>query len=200
MDHQNAGLSAVVEIDRETAMRLGVSVQAIDDALYDAFGQRQVSTLYGRLNQAHVVMGVPLNAAERAGALDHLYVASRSGQEVPLRQLAHFRMENIPLQVNHSEQFPSTTYSFNLIPGYSLSDAIKDIQTVEARIGLPDGVKGKFQGAALAFQSSLKSQPFLILAALISVYIVLGMLYENTLHPITILSTIPSAGVGAFWD
>jgi multidrug efflux pump len=197
MDHQNAGLSAVVEIDRETAMRLGVSVQAIDDALYDAFGQRQVSTLYGRLNQAHVVMGVPLNAAERAGALDHLYVASRSGKAVPLRQLAHFRMENIPLQVNHSEQFPSTTYSFNLIPGYSLSDAIKDIQTVEARIGLPDGVKGKFQGAALAFQSSLKSQPFLVLAALISVYIVLGMLYENTLHPITILSTIPSAGVGA---
>ena len=197
MDHQNAGLSAVVEIDRQTAMRLGVSVQAIDDALYDAFGQRQVSTLYGPLNQAHVVMSVPLRDAEWASALDDLYVASQSGKAVPLRQVAHFRMENIPLQVNHSEQFPSTTYSFNLIPGYSLSDAIKDIKTVENRIGLPDGVKGKFQGAALAFQSSLKSQPFLVLAALISVYIVLGILYENTLHPITILSTIPSAGVGA---
>lgn len=197
MDHQNAGLSAVVEIDRETAMRLGVTVQAIDDTLYDAYGQRQISTLYGALNQTHVVMSVPLDAAEHAGALENLYVANRQGKQIPLRQVAHFRMENMPLQVNHSEQFPSTTYSFNLIPGYSLSDAIQDIKRVEAKIGLPSGVKGKFQGAALAFQSSLKSQPFLVLAALISVYIVLGMLYENTLHPITILSTIPSAGVGA---
>jgi len=197
MDHQNAGLSAVIEIDRETAMRLGVTIQAIDDTLYDAYGQRQVSTLYGPLNQAHVVMSVPLDTAEHAGALENLYVANQSGKQIPLRQVARFRMENMPLQVNHSEQFPSTTYSFNLIPGYSLSDAISDIKAVEARIGLPDGVKGKFQGAALAFQSSLKSQPFLVLAALISVYIVLGMLYENTLHPITILSTIPSAGVGA---
>jgi len=198
MDHQNAGISAVVEIDRETAMRLGVTVQAIDDTLYDAFGQRQVSTLYGSLNQTHVVMSVPLeSAATHADALDQLYVSNRSGKQIPLRQLAHFRIENVPLQVNHSEQFPSTTYSFNLIPGYSLSDAIKDIKVVETRIGLPDGVKGKFQGAALAFQSSLKSQPYLVLAALLSVYIVLGILYENTLHPITILSTIPSAGVGA---
>lgn len=197
MDHQNAGISAIVEIDRETAMRLGVTIQAIDDTLYDAFGQRQISTLYGPLNQSHVVMSVPLDAARHAGALENLYVANRTGKQIPLRQLAQFRLENVPLQVNHSEQFPSTTYSFNLIPGYSLSDAIKDIKAVEARIDLPDGIKGKFQGAALAFQSSLKSQPYLVLAALISVYIVLGMLYENTLHPITILSTIPSAGVGA---
>jgi multidrug efflux pump len=197
MDHQSAGVSAQVDIDRETAMRLGVSIQAIDDTLYDAFGQRQVSTLYGPLNQSHVVLSVPLDQAQHADALSNLYVTSNDGHQVPLRQVAHFKMENMPLQVNHLDQFPSTTYSFNLIPGYSLNDAILAIKTAEAGIGLPADVKGIFQGAAKAFQSSLKSQPMLVLAALLSVYIVLGILYENTLHPITILSTIPSAGVGA---
>ena len=197
MDHQNAGLSAQVEINRDTAMRLGVSIQAIDDTLYDAFGQRQVSTLYGPLNQNHVVLGVPLDRATHADALQDIYVTSRTGQQVPLRQVATFKIDNLPLQVNHLDQFPSTTFSFNLIPGYSLSQALEAIKEAEAKITLPQDIKGLFQGAAKAFQASNKSMPFLILAALVSVYLVLGILYENTLHPLTILLTIPSAGVGA---
>ena len=197
MDHQNAGLSAEVEINRDSAMRHGISIQAIDDTLYDAFGQRQVSTLYGSLNQTHVILGVPLDRAIHSDALKDLYVTGRGGRQVPLSELAHFKVKNMALQVNHIDQFPSTTYAFNLIPGYSLSQALEAIKKVEAGIGLPKEIKGLFQGAALAFQATSRSLPFLILAALISVYLVLGMLYENTLHPLTILSTIPSAGVGA---
>jgi len=197
MDQQNGGLSAMLEIDRETAMRLGVSIQAIDDTLYDAFGQRQVSTIYGPLNQTHVVMSVPESQWENADTLNTVYVAGSNGKQIPLSQVAHFRMENTPLTVSHSDQFPSVTMSFNLTPGFSLSQAIQQIENVESEIGLPVDIRGKFQGAAQAFKKSLGSQPFLVLAAILAVYIVLGVLYESYLHPITILSTIPSAGVGA---
>ena len=197
MDQQNGGLSAMLEIDRETAMRLGVSIQAIDDTLYDAFGQRQVSTMYGPLNQTHVVMSFPESLWESADTLKTVYVGASNGKQVPLSQVAHFKMENTPLTVSHSDQFPSVTMSFNLAPGFALSQAIKQIENIEAEIGLPVDVRGKFQGAEQAFKKSLSSQPFLVLSALLAVYIVLGVLYESYLHPITILSTIPSAGVGA---
>ena len=197
MDQQNGGVSAMMEIDRETAMRLGVSVQAIDDTLYDAFGQRQISTMYGALNQNHVVMSVPETLWESSDSLKTVYVQAAGGKQVPLSQLVQFKTESAPLAVNHSDQFPSITMSFNLKPGSSLSEAIKQIEKVESEMAMPEDIRGRFQGAAQAFQNSLKSQPILILAALLSVYIVLGMLYESYLHPITILSTIPSAGVGA---
>ena len=197
MDQQNAGLSASVEIDRETAMRLGLSVQAIDEALYDAFGQRQISTLYHPLNQTHVILSVPSQLAEGPEILKQVKVVNRAGLQIPLSQVARFKIEPMALSVNHTDQLPSTTIAFNLLPGHSLSEILPEINRLERRIGLPQDVTGKLQGSAKAFQTSLQSQPLLILAALLSVYIVLGILYENVLHPLTILSTIPSAGLGA---
>jgi hydrophobe/amphiphile efflux-1 (HAE1) family protein len=196
-DQQDKGLQASVVIDRDTAARLGVSASAIDSALYDAFGQRQVSIMYRSLNQYHVVMEVAPEFANSTDALQSIYVRANNGTAVPLASLAHFGPSNTSLGVNHQGQYPSVTLSFNLAPGIALGDATKVIDNAERSIGFPSTIHGSFQGTAAAFQDSLSSEPLLILAALLTVYIVLGILYESFAHPITILSTLPSAGVGA---
>src|SRR5579864_6135342 len=196
-DQQDHGLEARVVIDRDTAARLGVAAQNIDNALYDAFGQRQVSTMYQQLNQYHVVMEVGPRFQRSPEALQNIYVRSSSGTEVPLSAFARFEPSNTPLAVNHQGQFPSVTLSFNLAPGISLSQATDAIQGAERSIGFPAAINASFQGTAAAFMTSLSTEPILILLALVTVYIVLGVLYESFIHPITILSTLPSAGVGA---
>ena len=196
-DQQNRGLEAHIVIDRDTAARLGIDAGTIDSTLYDAFGQRQVSTMYRQLNQYHVVMEVDPRLQQSPDALQNIYVRSSTGAEVPLSAFTHFAPSNTTLAVNHQGQFPSVTFSFNLAPGISLGDATRSIQSVERTIGLPGSIHASFQGTAAAFQASLASEPILILAALVTVYIVLGVLYESYIHPITILSTLPSAGVGA---
>jgi multidrug efflux pump subunit AcrB len=196
-DQQDQGLQAKLVIDRDTASRLGVSPQSIDNALYDAFGQRQVSTMYRPLNQYHVVMEVAPQFQQTPEALQNIYVRSSSGTPVPLSAFTRFAPSNTPLAVNHQSQFPSVTISFNLAPGVSLGEATQAIENAERSIGFPATIQASFQGSAAAFQDSLASEKWLILAALATVYIVLGMLYESYIHPITILSTLPSAGVGA---
>jgi multidrug efflux pump len=196
-DQQNKGLAANLVIDRDTAARLGISTQMIDDTLYDAFGQCQVSTLYTQLNQYHVVMEVAPRFWQNSETLKDIYVHSSTGATVPLSAFTHFEQTNTPLSVNHQGQFPSITLSFNLDPGVALGDAVTAIQIAQQEIGLPATVRASFQGTAQAFQASVANEPLLILAALLTVYIVLGVLYESTIHPITILSTLPSAGVGA---
>jgi multidrug efflux pump len=196
-DQQNRGLETYVEIDRVTAARLGVAPDAIDNALYDAFGQRQVSTMYRQLNQYHVVMEVDPKQQRSVDALQNTYVRSTNGGMVPLAAMVHFAPSNSPLAVNHQGQVPSVTMSFNLAPGVALGDATKVVEGAMRSIGVPASVRGSFQGTAAAFQDSLSTQGILILAALLTVYIVLGVLYESYIHPITILSTLPSAGVGA---
>jgi multidrug efflux pump len=196
-DQQDKGLEESVNIDRATASRLGISPQTIDNTLYDAFGQREVSVMYTQLNQYFVVMEVEPKFWQNPQALDYLYVGGKNGAEVPLSAFAHFAPDNTPLAVNHQGQFPCVTISFNLPTGSSLSDAVPLIENAEREIGLPSNVTGSFQGTAQAYQASLASEPLLILTALIAVYIVLGILYEDLIHPITILSTLPSAGVGA---
>ena len=196
-DQQDKGQQSLVVFDRLTASRLGVSPQLIDDTLYDAFGQRQVSILYTPLNQYHVVMEVAPQYWQNPSTLQEIYVRSRSGMQVPLSAVARFEPTNTLLLVNHQGQFPGVTLSFNIAPGASLGGAVQAIEQSMREIGLPAGVQGSFQGAAKAFQASLENQPLLILAALVTVYIVLGILYESYIHPVTILSTLPSAGVGA---
>jgi multidrug efflux pump len=196
-DQQNAGLEASLVIDRDTAARLGVSTRAIDSTLYDAFGQRQVSTMYTRLNQYHVVMEVAPRFWQNPDSLEHIYVRSAAGAMVPLSVLAHYERTRTTLAVNHQGQFPAVTLSFNLVPGVALGQAVDAIDALARRMGLPSSIHARFQGTAQAFQSSLANEPVLILAALVAVYIVLGILYESYVHPITILSTLPSAGVGA---
>ncbi|HKN11772.1 MAG TPA: multidrug efflux RND transporter permease subunit [Candidatus Binatus sp.] len=196
-DQQNSGLEANVVVDRDTASRLGLSQQAIDDTLYDAFGQRQVSTMYTPLNQYHVVMEVAPQFWQNPDSLDQIYVRSSTGQLVRLGSFTHFSNDTTALAVNHQGQFPSVTISFNLAPGVALGDAVDAIAQAEAQIKMPAGIRGTFQGTAQAFQDSLKNEGFLIMFALGAVYIVLGILYESYIHPITILSTLPSAGVGA---
>jgi multidrug efflux pump len=196
-DQQTRGLQATLVVDRDTASRLGVSQQAIDNTLYDAFGQRQVSTIYTPLNQYHVVMEVDSAFRDSTDAIQGLYVRSANGNQAPLSSFTHYETRNTALAVNHQGQFPAVTISFNLGEGVALGDAVNDIQTAVLHMGLPDDIHPAFQGNAQAFQSSLSNQPWLILAALSSVYIVLGVLYESYIHPITILSTLPSAGVGA---
>ncbi|MBV9623978.1 MAG: multidrug efflux RND transporter permease subunit [Acidobacteria bacterium] len=196
-DQQDRGLDADVIIDRDTASRLGVSPQDIDNALYDAFGQRQVSTIYQPLNQYHVVMEVDPQYQNSPDALASVYVRSAGGQMVPLAAMAHFGPANTTLAVNHQGQFPSTTISFNLAPNVSLGQATLAIDAAEREIRFPATIHASFQGTAAAFQESLSNEPILILTALLTVYIVLGILYESYIHPITILSTLPSAGVGA---
>ena len=196
-DQQDKGLQTTLVIDRDTASRLGVSPQLIDATLNDAFGQRQVSTIYAPLNQYHVVMEVAPEYWQSPAALDGVYVSTSAGAQVPLSAFARYTPTNTPLGVNHQGQFVAATISFNLPEGVSLSQATRAIDEAMVRIGVPDTVRGSFQGTARAFQASLASQPWLILAALIAVYIVLGVLYESYVHPITILSTLPSAGVGA---
>ena len=196
-DQQNGGLQAMLDIDRDTASRLGVAPQLIDDTLYDAFGQRQVSTIFTQLNQYHVVLEVLPAFQENPDALKSIYVKSAPGAQVPLSAFTRFVPGTAPLAVNHQGQFPSVTLSFNLAPGVALGHGVSAIKAAEQQIGLPTSIRASFQGTAQAFQASLASQPLLILAALITVYIVLGVLYESYIHPITILSTLPSAGVGA---
>ncbi len=231
-DQQNNGLQANLVIDRDTASRLGILPQAIDDTLYDAFGQRQVSTMFTQLNQYHVVLEVSPQFKLTPDALKDIYVKSSTGvtaagtsavgttgnatptsantagtststaatgnsSQVPLSAFTHIEMQNAPLAINHQGQFPVVNLSFNLAPGVSLGDATKAIEQAEAEINLPKSINTGFQGTAAAFHNSLSSEPWLILAAIITVYIVLGVLYESYIHPITILSTLPSAGVGA---
>jgi multidrug efflux pump len=196
-DQQNTGLDARVEIDRDTAARLGVSVSAIDQALYDAFGQRQVSTLYAALNQYRVVMEVAPEYWQHPETLNAIYVAGSTGALVPLSAVTHFGRSTTPLVVNHQSQFPAVTLSFNLRPGASLGEAVSAIDRAARDIGMPVSLHGGFQGTARVFQESLASEPWLIAAALAAVYIVLGVLYESLVHPLTILSTLPSAGAGA---
>jgi multidrug efflux pump len=196
-DQQNGGLKADLVIDRDTASRLGILPQAIDDALYDAFGQRQVSTIFTQLNQYHVVLEVEPQFSQDPDALRNIYVHASGGQQVPLASFSHFETSNTALAVNHQGQFPVVTLSFNLAPGVSLGEATKAIEQAEQDIHLPPSIHTSFQGTAAAFRNSLSSEPWLILAAIITVYIVLGVLYESYIHPVTILSTLPSAGVGA---
>jgi multidrug efflux pump len=194
---QDRGLETDLTIDRDTASRLGVQMSTIDNVLYDAFGQRQVSTMYTQLNQYHVILEVKENFQLDPSSLSSLYVASSTGIQVPLSTFVKVQPTNAPLSIDHLGQFPASTISFNLAPGASLGDAVKVINQVETNLGMPATVNASFQGTAKAFEASLTNEPILILAALITVYIVLGVLYESYIHPVTILSTLPSAGVGA---
>jgi multidrug efflux pump len=196
-DQQTRGSQASLVIDRLTASRLGITPQAIDDTLYDAFGQRQISTLFTQLNQYHVILETMPEFQKNPSKLQDIYVRSTSGGAVPLSAFTHFESGTAPLAINHQGQFPAVTISFNLAPGVALGDATAAIEKAEKMIGLPLSVQASFEGTAQAFQAALKNQPLLILAAIVTVYIVLGILYESYIHPITILSTLPSAGVGA---
>jgi multidrug efflux pump len=196
-DQQDFGIQTSLVIDRDSAAQLGVTVRAIDATLNDAFGQRQVSTIYNPLNQYRVVMEAAPEYWQSPEALKNLYVKSSGGALVPLAAFSRYEATNTPLNVNHQGQFAASTISFNLMPGVSLSQATRAIDAAMDGIGMPTAVQGSFQGTARAFQASLASQPWLILAALLTVYIVLGILYESLVHPLTILSTLPSAGVGA---
>jgi multidrug efflux pump len=196
-DQQLKGLEASVAIDRDTAYRLGVSIQAIDDTLNDAFGQRQVSVMYQGINQYYVVMEVLPEFQQNPEYLSQVYVASNTGKLVPLSAFSHYVHSNSALTINHQGVFPAITLSFNLAPGAALGDAVRDIEIARGKLAMPATIHTTFQGTAQAFQDSLSSEPILILAALAAVYIVLGILYESYIHPITILSTLPSAGVGA---
>jgi len=196
-DVQSGGLAADIVIDRDTASRLGILPAQIDNTLYDAFGQRQVSTIFTQLNQYHVVLEVDPQFQQNPGSFKDLYVKSSTGTQVPLSTFTQVHTTPTSLAVNHQGQFPVVTISFNLAPGKSLGDATKAIDDAEAQIKMPASVHTAFQGTAAAFRNSLSSEPWLIVAAIITVYIVLGVLYESYIHPITILSTLPSAGVGA---
>jgi multidrug efflux pump len=196
-DREDRGLQTTLVIDRPTAARLGITMRMIDQTLYNAFGQAQVSTIYSALNQYHVVMEVAPQYWQSPESLEHVYVLSPTRGQVPLSAIARYEPTIAPLAVYHQGQFAASTISFNLALGVSLGEAADAINQAMARLGVPTTVHGSFQGTARAFRQSLDSQPWLILAALITVYIVLGILYESTIHPITILSTLPSAGVGA---
>jgi len=196
-DQQNSGLETELVYDRETASRLGITPKQIDNTLYEAFGQAQVSTMYTSLNQYHVVMEVAPQFWQSPEALKNVYVEASQGKEIPINAIAHAETRTAALAVNHQGQFPSVTVSFNLAPGVSLSDAATAITDMERKIGMPTTIHGMFSGTLQAFQASLSTQPLLIITALMAVYIVLGILYESYVHPITILSTLPSAGVGA---
>ena len=196
-DQQTTGLQMSITIDRDTASRLGISPQLIDDTLYDAFGQRQISTIFTQLNLYRVILEVKPEFQDRPEALQQIYVRSQSGEQVPLSAFVKLSHTNAPLAISHQGQFPAVTLSFNVADGIALGQAVESIHAAEVALGLPPGVHASFQGTAQAFKESLASEPILILAALITVYIVLGILYESYIHPVTILSTLPSAGVGA---
>ena len=196
-DQRDHGLQVFVNIDRDTASRFGITAEQIDSTLYSAFGQRQVSTMYTAMNQYHVVMEVAPKYWQRPETLNEIYVISPTGKEVPLSAFANFEPSSTLLSVNHQGQAPAATLSFNLLPGIALDAAVASVTTTVEGMLLPPGIQGAFQGTAQAFQDSLANEPYLILAALLAVYIVLGMLYESLIHPVTILSTLPSAGVGA---
>jgi multidrug efflux pump len=194
---QDGGLRAMVQVDRETAGRLGVSMQAINDALNDAFGQRQISTIYAQANQYRVVLEAAPQYQSDPAALSRIYIPATGGAQVPLSAVARIERRSAPLAISHQEQFPSVTISFNLAPGAALSDAVSAIAAASQEIGMPSSVTGSYSGDADEFTKSLQGQPWLILAAVIAIYIVLGVLYESFVHPFTILTTLPSAGIGA---
>ena len=196
-DQQMSGLQLHVEIDRTRASRLNVPIEAIDNTLYDAFGQRQISVIFTQLNQYRVVLEVPEEFRSSINDLDKIYVKSSTGSLVPLGAIATARVQTTPLVITHQGQFPSLTVSFNLGTGYSLGQAVRTIEKARKDIGMPDRIASEFTGSVAEFRSSLTSEPFLILAAIVVIYIVLGVLYESYIHPLTILSTLPSAGVGA---
>jgi multidrug efflux pump len=197
-DQQNRGLQSMVVYDRQSAARFGISPQLIDNTLYDAFGQRQVSTMYKSLNQYHVVMEAAPQYWQNPETLRDIYIKSPSGKQVPLNAIAHYGPTVAPLSVNHQGLFPCVTMSFNLQPGVALGDAELAIDEASRKIGLPITIQTGYSGTAAAFTDSLNSEPYLIAAALAAVYLMLGILYESYIHPVTILSTLPSAGVGAF--
>jgi multidrug efflux pump len=196
-DQQNSGLSSNVVIDRDTASRLGLTAQAVDAALYDAFGQRQVSVMYKSINQYHVVLALQQQWWQSPDFLNTIYVQTPRGTDVPLSTFARFEQGITPIRLPHQGQFPATTFSFNLAEGVPLSDAVVAINRAQVEMGMPATITGKFAGTARAYQEALDNQPILIGTALLAVYIVLGMLYESLIHPLTIISTLPSAGVGA---
>jgi multidrug efflux pump len=196
-DQQESGLALSLTIDRDTAGRLGVTPQAIDDTLYDAFGQRIVSTIFTQLNLYRVILEVKSVDQQSPEALEHIYVKSGDGNPVPLSAFAHYETKSSPLSISHQGQFPAVTLSFNTARDVSLGSAVEAIRQAENEVGMPASIRADFQGSARAFQESLASEPLLLLAAILTVYIVLGVLYESYIHPITILSTLPSAGVGA---
>jgi multidrug efflux pump len=198
-DQQNLGLQTFIEIDRDTASRLGITMQMIDDTLYDAFGQRQISIMFTQRNQYRVILETLPKIQEQPQALDNIYLNSATiGKAIPLRTFAHISEKRGPLLINRLGQFPVATLSFNLAPGAALYDAMQAIQQTTSDLHLPAAVQTHFQGAAKIFQSSLANEGWLVLAAIVVVYIVLGILYESYIHPITILSTLPSAAMGAF--
>ncbi|MGH8323537.1 MAG: efflux RND transporter permease subunit, partial [Steroidobacteraceae bacterium] len=198
-DQQDAGTTLSLVIDRDQAARFGIQPSLIDQTLYDAFGQRQVTQYFTQLNSYHVVLEVTPGLQADPGTLNKLYIKSpATGQQVPLSTFVHYDTHHVGyLSVSHQGQFPAVTLSFNLAPGAALGDAVDAIEKAAATVGLPGSVQSTFQGTAQAFQDSLQSEPLLILAALVVVYIILGMLYESYIHPLTILSTLPSAGLGA---
>ncbi len=197
-DQQVAGTTATLTIDRDAAARFGIQPQVINDTLYDAFGQRQIAQYFSQVNSYHLILEVPDDMQGDVATLNKLYVKSASGQAVPLSTFVKWDTAPVqPLSISHQSQFPAVTISFNLAPGAALGDAVVAIQKAVTQIGAPSTLNGTFQGTAQAFQSSLSSQPYLIAAALITVYIILGILYESYILPLTILSTLPSAGVGA---
>src|SRR5258705_1340307 len=196
-DQQDQGRQSSLVIDRATASRLGITPQLIDDTLYDAFGQRQVAIMYSPLNQYHVVMEVEPRFWQRPETLQDIYLPSSQGGMVPLGAFSRYEPTRTALAANHQAQFPSVTLTFNLAPGVALGDAVRAIEAAVRPLGLPAGIQSSFQGTAQIFQASLATEPMLIAAALLAVYVVLGVLYESYIHPLTILSTLPSAGVGA---
>jgi len=191
------GLSAYLEVDRDTAARFGVTAATIDNALYDSFGQRQISTIFSQSNQRRVILEADPSLQNSVQSMRDMYMPTAGGGQVPLAAIAKIEQRPTPLQIDHMSQFPSATFSFDVAPGYSLGAAVDAIQQTETDIGTPPGITTQFEGSALAFQSALSNEVLLILAAIITVYIVLGVLYESFIHPVTILSTLPSAGVGA---
>jgi len=196
-DQQNSGLQAMLTYDRETASRLGITPQMLDASLYEAFGQAQVSTMYTAINQYHVVLEVAPKYWQSPVNLNDVYIRAAQGKVVPLSAVAHYEANTAPLSVNHQGQYPSVTISFNLAPGVALSNAAKAIVAMEQKIGMPNTITGMFSGTFQTYKAALATQPLLIITALLAVYIVLGILYESYIHPLTIISTLPSAGVGA---
>jgi len=191
------GLSAYLNVDRDTAARFGVTAATIDNALYDSFGQRIISTIFTQSNQYRVILEADPHLQDSVQSLQDIYLPTAGGGQVPLAAIAQVEQRSTPLEVDHLSQFPSATFSFDVSPGYSLGAAVNAIQAAEAGAGTPPGITTQFEGSALAFQSALSNEVLLILAAIVTVYIVLGVLYESFIHPVTILSTLPSAGVGA---
>ncbi len=196
-DQQNSGLQAMLTYDRNTASRLGITTQMLDNSLYEAFGQAQVSTMYTAINQYHVVLEVAPKYWQSPVNLNDVYIRAAQGKVVPLSAVANYEPSTAPLAVNHQGQYPSVTISFNLAPGVSLSDASRAVVETEQKIGMPNTITGMFSGTLQAFEASRATLPLLIVTALLAVYIVLGILYESYIHPLTIISTLPSAGVGA---